>query len=461
MVHRGHRVFFGKPGQLGFEQFFLQIRVVEFEDIASASARADRSRAGSTWWLADLEFLSLPETSRAIAELGRFASISSADLSTEGLPGRFTGVVVDGIGFTSAMHPGLPNPLLRTSPLPRSAFHRADLLTNGLDVEWSEYAGAVLSAHPGRGARRFEARAFGDWSGDALASSRYFDPEEVRHNSLRGGLLVRGPVIQDSASFVVGVEVRRIQQPRPRAWSTTAVDSALVAIASDSFAVDLTPYLGPGRLDADVLSAFGAFDWRLSGRHGLSVRGSATTFSVSNPELGMNRVPGLGSELEGHDVSAGATLTAQFTPFLAAEFRTGIELSRRTYTETQPPATILADGPMAFGSDPTLPGEFGRFGFRGSAALHFQVGRHRLKLGGSAVVASLDHAYAFGRTGEFFFAGVDEFARLEGVFVQSVGSLPVARLSSTTSSPFSTSIGAMPSSGLDSLATIRSSPFES
>jgi hypothetical protein len=89
-------------------------------------------------------------------------------------------------------------------PFPLMSIAQGDLRTNGLDVEWSDYPGATLSAATLRGTRRLEVRGYADWWGEALADSRHFDPEAVRPNTFRGGLLVSAPVIPDSAEFVLG-----------------------------------------------------------------------------------------------------------------------------------------------------------------------------------------------------------------------------------------------------------------
>jgi hypothetical protein len=339
-----------------------------------------------------------------------------------------TGVAGDGLYFQSATHADPSIVSRRTMPFLMS-IAQGDLRTNGLDVEWSDYPGATLSAATLRGTRRLEVRGYADWWGEALADSRHFDPEAVRPNTFRGGLLVSAPVIPDSAEFVLGVEAGRLQTARPRSWVSTPLDSALLAVASDSFDVDLSPYVEPRRTETDVGSVFGRFDWRMMDGHAVSVRGSAARFQTKNPDLGLRHLPALGAELEGNDISSAASLSNRFTPWLYSEFRVGLEWSVREYGRSDLPATALMDGPAIFGTDPGLPGRFERLGVKLSETVHFILGRHRIKVGGFLNSASYDHTFDAWRAGAFAFGGVDEFARSEGVYVQTVGRLPVAKFS--------------------------------
>ncbi len=74
------------------------------------------------------------------------------------------------------------------------------------------------------------------------------------------------------------------------------------------------------------------------------------------------------------------------------ELRIALEYSKRDYRPRDLPATVLAEGPIAFGDDPAFPGRFERLAFRASEAIHLRLGTHQLKVGGSALLASFDHA---------------------------------------------------------------------
>ena len=400
----------------------LSVDVVEYAGGTLGLQGPSSSRGFSS-----LELERLPERNREFAELGRFSSVSLETLSVEGLPARLTGMVIDGIPYVGVAHPGLADSTFGSAAFPFSQFAGAELLTNGVDVEYAGLAGASLSGRTVRGTRDLQVRGFADWSGEALRSSDHFDPESVANTTLRGGVLITGPVIRDTAHFVLGAEVRRLETPLPKAWTSTGLDSALLAVAGDSFAVDLAGYLRPRLVTADLVSAFYRFDRQIGEGNALTVRTNFAGLSVKNPHVGDSPFIGLGAKLEGVDANGVAQFTSSLSPTIGMELRVALEYSKRDYRSLDLPATVLAEGPIAFGDDPAFPGRFERLAFRASEAFHLRLGTHQLKVGGSALVASFDHAYAFGRGGQFVFGGINDFAGLGGAFVQSVGPPPSAR----------------------------------
>jgi outer membrane receptor protein involved in Fe transport len=133
---------------------------------------------------------------------------------------------------------------------------------------------------------------------------------------------------------------------------------------------------------------------------------------------------------EGNDFSVAATLTSALSDEVASEFRAGFESSTRDYgSETvrleddvpgaDLPSTFVVVGGSGFGSHPALPGRFERSTLRLTETLHYETGAHRLKGGVAAVLSSYDQSYTYGSRGEFFFGGVEQFARRRGSFVQT------------------------------------------
>ena len=400
----------------------MNVDTVEFRQAASGLLGAAASRVFSS-----LAIEGLPHGTRELAELGRLSSSSNGSLATEGLPGRLSGVVIDGVAYTGAMHTGLTGAAFPTAPFPLLGIADAELLTNGIDVEYAGFASASLSGYTARGTRRLQAKGFGDWLG--LRSSEHFDLGNFSHNTVRGGFLVSGPIISDTAHFVLGGEVRHLETPMPRAWTATTLDSALLAVASDSFGVDLAGYLSPRRTTTDIVSAFGRFDGQINEGNAVSLRANFARLSTRNPRLSSLRGPELGADLDGTDLSTSARLTSMLSASVGLELRVGLEFSKRAYSSGNLPATLLTEEAVAFGADPVLPTRLERVAFRANETLHFRVGTHQFKLGGSAVFSSTDQTLASGRRGQFAFSGVDDFAALAGSFVQSVGPPSVARFS--------------------------------
>lgn len=387
------------------------------------------SRAGSSQWFSALAVSRLPGERRELADLGRLAPSATPGLEIEGLPRRLAGYAADGVGFAPARHPVLDAGGFSTIAFPLSGLAGAELLTNPVDVEWSEASGGILSGHQASGADRFSLQAFGDWSGDALAWSDYFDADRVSFSTVRGGLLASGPVIADSAHFALGGEIRRVENPQPRAWTPSALDTALLAEADAGFGVDLEDHLRSRVVSNEVVSAFARYAWQVTPTHHIGVRSNFAHLDVGNFDPGVGFAPSLASGLDGVDFSAGATLTSQFTTSVVQEFRVGVESSERTFGASILPATTIVAGGQRFGSDPALPGDFKRTAVQASETLHLSLGSHLFKLGVGVTTASHDQTYSHAQRGEFFFSSVDGFLATEGVFVQSVGPLPSSSFS--------------------------------
>jgi len=379
----------------------------------------------------DLELAGLPTLTRGMGELARFSSMSNAATTTEGLPGRFIGFQLDGVPFEAISHPSLPISELPTAAVALSNLAGAKFLTNGLDVEYSGFAGAILSGYTKRGTRRLEVAGFGDWSGDQLASSSHFDPQAGTRYSARGGFLISGPIVRDTSHFVVGLEARHEEFPLPAIWAATDLDATFLAVASDSFGVDLEANTRPRSVTTDLVSTFGRIDGRIGRRNAFVFRGNFAKFETKNAQLGARRIPLLGGDVDGTDASGALVLTSSLTPSIGLELKLGFEFSERFYGSGNVPATVLVDGPIALGVDPALPAQLERLGFRVNETVHFRAGTHRLKFGGAFSVSAHDQTLAPARGGNFVFGGLDEFATRTGSFVQSVGPPPIAQFNLT------------------------------
>ncbi len=403
------------------------VRVVRFTE------PVQDSRPGEGRWLSGLEISGLPDRRRELSELGRYSSSSNGLLDTEGLPGWLSGLAADGMPYSPTRHPDLGTLSTRASVLPLSGFTSAELLTYALDVEWSEFAGAFLAGQSRRGARRPEVLVYGDWSGGVITQSDHFSGPDVGTHSFRGGAAVMGPVLTDTAHYVIGFEGQRLQTPQPPAWQIDSLDAALLATALDSFGVDLRPYTGARTVEEKIGSAYGRFDWQITQNHALTVRGNVARLELGgrpdnfDPGLGPGPIASLGSEVEGTDLSALATLASRLSDLLSQEIRFGLDRTRREYRGTDVLGTRIVDGGLAFGTDPAIPAEFDQLTARLYYTAHLAVPRHRLKFGIGTTILSAESRYSFGSRGAFAFAGAGEFAGALGRFTGASGTAPFGK----------------------------------
>ncbi len=402
---------------------------------------AANSRAGVGQRFRSFEIVGLPEERRELTELGRLSTVADEELAAEGLPGWMSQLAIDGIPFASTLHPDLPPGRIAAEAFPLSGFEMAELMTNAIDVEWSGAAGPYLSAQTRRGSTQTEARAYGDWTSGDLTSSDQFGSSDVSTASFRGGAVISGPIIRDTAHYAIGIDARRLESSLPRAWEIDDFDAELLTVASDSFGVDIEPYTRSRVAQADLVSGFGRFHWQINRRNAISARANGGYLKLGggidfDPDLGAAQIASLGSRVEGNDISIAASLNSVFSSWILQELRVGIDRSERNYIVSPLTGTRIVDGGLAFGTDPAAPGEFARVAVHLSETLHYIRRRHQVKAGVAATFESFEQRYAHGRGGIFTFGGPSEFAGLEGSFAIADRPAPFAEFSNQQFSIF-------------------------
>ena len=423
-----------RPGQRQQLSIVLETVQLPVNEVDEASYRglAGDSRAGMSQWFTPFETLDLPEQRRGATELGRLSTIANRALDTEGLPGWLSGVVMDGVSYSPARHPGLWPGRFGSDLFPLSDLEHAEFLSNGLDVEWSGFAAGYLSGFSRRGTRRAEVRAYGDWTGSSTTSSDEFLVENLSANTGRGGIVASGPVLPDTAHYALGFEVQHLETPLPPAWVNSVLDSGLVALARDSFGVDISAYTRDRVEASNTISGFGRFDWQVTSASTLSARANLAWFEAGgggdrDPGLGPRYAASLGSRIEGLELSTAATLASRLSRHISQEFRFGLDRTEFDYTGTSLLATRIVDDGLAFGTDPAIPGEFDQLTARLSETLHLGLGDHQLKFGLAGSYLSAQQRYEFDRGGAFVFAGLDELAGLQGSFSSGAGTASLGK----------------------------------
>ncbi|MCH7876563.1 MAG: TonB-dependent receptor, partial [Gemmatimonadetes bacterium] len=375
---------------------------------------------------AHLELVGLPDAARDLAQLTSFAAWAGDALEIAGLPGWASGVVVNGLPFRGIRHPFLDDPT-RLALFPLSAFDRVALLRDDPDVEWSGFGGGWLLADQRRAPPRIEVSLFGDWTGDALASSARFAQDVPSFRTVRGGVRIGGPILADTAHFVVGAEATRIRTPRARPWRGSGLDEALIASA-DSLGVELSSLLGTQVEETDLVSVFGRFDWRLGRAQAVSVQANVASVAGQGLNAGPDATWSPRTSVDGTDVNVTVSLTSDWGA-VANELRVGFERAGRDYGADTLPATRFVAAGLGFGNDVRFPARFERSGLRVRETFHVRVANHRMKIGVEVDLTSFDQSFASGTAGEYVFSGVSGLDARRGVFTQAVGPRPVASFS--------------------------------
>jgi hypothetical protein len=393
------------------------------------------SRAGISQWLTTVPVQRFPAARRELNDLAALASTSTPTLEVEGLPSSFSTYYLDGVRYSPARHSGLGQERALAVALPLNSVQFAELITSDPDLEWSGFAGGALSAQTRRGNARFTSQSFGSWSNGPLQSSKFFDAGDLSTNSIWGGLLLSGPIIPDTAHYVLGVEARRLDTPLPKPWEMDdQIDAALVRVARDSFGVQLEDYTRPFAVRTAVLSAFGRFDWQLGNDNSISVRFGAGNIARPTTDTDVPASAAPEALAQGSDLLFTAALASKIRTTWDHEIRIGIGRSTRDYSaeavdaaNADLPETVIVAGGNRFGIDPRIPAQFNRTDFTTIQSLVIPRSSYRLKFGLETVITAHNDEYAYARNGEFVFGGPAEFERGRGAFLQSVGPLPTAK----------------------------------
>ena len=396
-----------------------------------AEREAARSAAlGSGEVLGGAARLSRPRTHDDLFSILESRAERDPSLGIDGLPARLAGVEVDGVPYEAASHPAFsddPAPL----PFVADGLDGAAVGTPCADVEWDGFAGGTIHATSARGTRDYRVRAHADWTGNALASSGFFDPSSLSYSRIRAGGVLSGPVVTDTAHFVIGFDAERGDLPVQPAWADHTLDDSLIAVVGDSLGYDFSPWTAGRAVRRDRLNAFGRFDWQIAAEHHAMVRANVGTGTDDEPGLGVAWSPAVGAQLTWKDLSVVGELLSQISTRTALEFRGGVSSSRRDYTGGLLPLVSVTGSPLQFGTPPGFDGRFAVTTLRVGETVHLAMTRHRVKLGLTVQRRSIDNTYRADAGGERAAASLGALIGATGSWVQAVGRLPVSRYTAT------------------------------
>lgn len=392
------------------------------------------SRAGLDQWVGLLPVQGLPGEDRGISLLASLSSESDARLETEGLPGRLTGLVVDGLPADFATHPHLPASL-RAAPFLLPGLEGAELVTNGADVEWSDHAGGFLGLFTRQGSRAPQLRAFGAFGPGALTSSRFFSPADLSPTDAYGSLVLGGAMMQDSARYALGFDVSRADRATPPAWEAgDSLVPAIAQIASGTYGKDLSG-LGSGYLTrATTYRGYGRFDWNVTPTSRLALRANFGGHTDEAPNPSGATLASLLPRVSGTDLTAAGSLFSQLGASLSQELDLSFDYSKREYASqgggglgVTAPATLFSVGGIGVNGGAALQGDLSLSTVHLRDVLFYGSDQHQIKFGAGVTLSSYDQRYAFGHGGIFTFGGVQQFAEGRGAFVQLSGPVPEAK----------------------------------
>jgi hypothetical protein len=405
------------------------------------------ARAGAQWLgAAAMEALS-PD--RGLVGAARLTTLADESLAISGLAPHLARLMIDGVPFRPVAEADAADARFLMTGFPLASVGGAQLVTTPLDVEWTGAAGGFLGIYtqPGTASTQTQAAAF--WGGSALPTPTGIERGTASYNDLHGSVVVRGPLLSDSARFSVGVEARRQERLLGSAWPNTAGAAALAA-AGPQAGLDLEAYRRAGVGRADVLSAFGRLDWAVSERQ----RVDASMQLASMPAFTTLNRTGLLREYEGGDLVAGVGFRSVTEGGAGNDLRLSFTSSRRRAGGSADiaPTFIAAEG-IAFGARAAaFDGQ--ETSLRLSNAVHLPRGAHRLKLGAELAFGSFRYEQRAGEDGEYYFGSADDLLAGRGVFFRREGPSAAASWSSPLIAAFAQNLWSS-DAGVDLLLGVR------
>ena len=364
----------------------------------------------------------LPEEERELSSLARLSSASGPGFAVQGLPGYLSTVMVDGIPVTLPRTAVPTGTMFGATHLALSGFEGAELAIGGLDVELPGQSGGILSGYTRRGTPDVRVEGFATAGTGTVSGWGPFEGATESPREAIASLVVSGPIEEEVASFALGVE-GWVGDRDPAGEELSDSLAAAVTAAAAANGVNLPPLGRPDRRTG-ALSGFARLDWQVAEQHSVSVRSNFALFSNAPDSLGAAPSSLADTRFDGGQLSAGAEVISILGDGLTQSIRLGFELIDREYRPGQQlplaDTRILADDwRYSLGSSET--GELREAVLRASETLNLDTDRHALKAGLAVAVTGYDHTFARGRSGEFLFSSLDDFASGAGAFAQSLG----------------------------------------
>ena len=341
-------------------------RVIEIHQPgATAGTTMGRTVAGDPLTTGD-RHRAVTDISRDVTEVVRPGDARDAwALSTGGLAATSSRLWIDGQPEWLTRHPALPGEPASAPLFQREALAQIEVQSIGFDSEWRGYPGALLAGHTLRGSNLLSFRPYATFSNAALGAAAEDNPADSAATSFQIGASLGGPIVRDTAHFMLRLDFQQANTPSAYPWendagvfngSSVSTRETIATIAQDTYGQSLNSAVQPVVRTWSGLSGMGRVDWRL-GRHTAMLRFGYAKWNENSPLLLDERANLSDTELEAKDLSGAVSITSSW-PGFSNEIRLGFANSTRDWTTGLLPATSLVAEDVAFGGSGALPGLF-------------------------------------------------------------------------------------------------------
>jgi hypothetical protein len=389
-------------------------RLTQASDGAELEVHTYRgSSVGSLQSISSGQLNAFPHHGREVAFATLLTTSATPELESEGLPGSLSALRINGSPVSLAPDLGLHGPAIS---FPLSAFQQAELANASADVERSGTAAGEFSTRMVRGSSQLGAKLFGSWENGSSVNELLASPS---FTAFEGGALISGPLQKEVASFVLGIELWRNKRP---IGFPERIDSVLSNV-DQRLDADIAS-AGPQHLSSTkALAGFGRIDWQLNPRHNLALH--ALVGSQPDDQRRPTAFDGVAAlaNLEVFDLTAGATLSSQFSANIAQELRVSFDRVKRSdsvdadsIAHTTVLDNLVRAAPITVGPQLLRGSEFESSTLRLGETFHYWSGNHHIKLGLSADVSSYNVAAGVGTESRFWSPNSFYFNSLDSLY---------------------------------------------
>jgi hypothetical protein len=177
------------------------------------------------------------------------------------------------------------------------------VVTNGYDVEYGNYAGGVVNVVTRGGTNNFEGVAYGNLRNEQLTGRDFLGFEPTEYQVMQYSSRLSGPIIRDRAFYLVSFDGQRRREPQapitpeeflnqrvrrsgeilPPDTATYDALNRFISILENQYGIaDARSGYQRFQTSNDVLTLFGRVDWTLNPSHRLSVRHNFSDYTNNN-----------------------------------------------------------------------------------------------------------------------------------------------------------------------------------
>jgi hypothetical protein len=343
----GYRLTLGARVRVDFT---LAVRTERAAALAPVVVNADtaaafRQRLGGSTRIGAMAMSDLPAVGRNFTDLAALAPTVGSEFSIGGARATSTDVRIDGLQARNMLRGGE----LGRGPytISMEAIREFEVVTNVYDVTMGRMGGGAISAVTKSGTNKQAASIFVYARNEGLSAPKDYlgRSRDLRRSEVwqMGGSL-GGPIVRDRAHYFLAFDRQRSNVPLAIADLRTPQDEIDAQIAKDSLDrfLDIltrrygvpagTPMVGIFGRRPVANTVFGRLDWRLGGRHHVTLRDNLSSSDGPNDGVGDQVLAVIESRSSSRSIDNQTLLSlrSSLAPSLSNELKLGFSLADRS-----------------------------------------------------------------------------------------------------------------------------------